>query len=174
MNGTGRGGSRTWRAAGAASLGGVYLLMMPGAETGDLAMAAVVALLAYVLTGRGELRLAPPPEPRGERRPGPPPLGTLAGGLVVFARGAVAGAWRVAKLSLGLGRPPPSGFLEVPIGARSPRAAAVLGLVATLSPGTVLVRVDRARGVLLFHVVGEDEEEFRRELERLWPSGEDH
>ena len=167
--------NRAWRAAGAAVLGGVYLLMMPGAETGDLAVAAAVAIGAYAMIGRrgGERIPAPGAESPERGRSGVPSVAKLATGFLAFAGGVVAGAWRVAKLSLRLGRLPETRFVEAPIGARSPRVAAVLGLVFTLSPGTVLVRVDRARGVLLFHVVGQDEEEVRRDLERLWPSGAD-
>ena len=46
--------------------------------------------------------------------------------------------------------------------------ADVNGLLATLSPGTLLVDIDEERGVLLFHVAGAERDAFERALGRMY------
>jgi multisubunit Na+/H+ antiporter MnhE subunit len=59
--------------------------------------------------------------------------------------------------------------VAVPIGGRTETGLAVSALVATLSPGEVLVDVDRERGVMLVHVVdAADPEGIRRRHEDFY------
>jgi multicomponent K+:H+ antiporter subunit E len=45
------------------------------------------------------------------------------------------------------------GFFEVPLDVEDPFVATLLGSIVTLTPGTVGVDIDRARGVLLVHAL---------------------
>jgi multicomponent Na+:H+ antiporter subunit E len=84
----------------------------------------------------------------------------LLGRLVAFVPFAVAvvrdiivGTWEVTLVTLHLRRLESPGVVAVPIGERTPTGVAVSALVTTLSPGTFLVDVDEARGVMLIHTI---------------------
>jgi multicomponent Na+:H+ antiporter subunit E len=88
------------------------------------------------------------------RRPG------LLGRVAAFGPFAVAtvwaiieGTWEVTLVTLHLRRLECPGVVAVPIGERTPTGVAVSALVTTLSPGTFLVDVDEARGVMLIHTI---------------------
>lgn len=61
--------------------------------------------------------------------------------------------WQVARLVLGpLDRITP-GFLEVPLDIDDPFAATVLASIASLTPGTVSIDIDRERKLLCLHAL---------------------
>ena len=141
----------------------VYALVLGSFYPADLALGAVLsgallfALRGFVLPGE--------PAPPGV-------LGRVAGFFPfagAVARDVAVGTWEVTLLTLHfrpLGRP---GIVAVPIGGRTETGLAVSALVATLSPGEVLVDVDRARGVMLVHVIdAADPEEVRRRHEDFY------
>lgn len=138
--------------AAAAVLAGVYALALASAAPLDLA-AGVVVGGAVLLALRGWLRLA---GTGPGRRPGPAPL-RRAVAFPAFASAVLVdvavGTWDVALRVLHLrpvGRP---GIVLVPIGERTPTGLAVTALALTLSPGSVLIDVDRRRGVMEVHLI---------------------
>ena len=89
--------------------------------------------------------------------------------VAVVARDVAVGTWEVTLVTLRvrpLGR---SGIVAIPVGERSDVGVAVSALVATLSPGEVLVGLDRGRGVMLIHVIdAADPEAIRRRHEDFY------
>ena len=145
-----------------ASLGLAYLFLLPEIGWGDLPVAAGVALAISLL--------APPPVKEVPTR-SPAPGVLLRAGLRLAGQvlaDVAGGTWRVAGMSTGLVDRPVPGLVEVPFGDRSPRGAAVHGLLLTLSPGTLLVDIDEDRRILLFHVAGVEGAAFERTAARLY------
>jgi multicomponent Na+:H+ antiporter subunit E len=150
----------------------VYALVLGSFSLADLALGAILSgVLLFVL--------------RGFVLPGEPASSGLVGrvaGFFPFAamavRDVVVGTWQVALVTLHLrelGRP---GIVAIPIGERTETGVAVSALVATLSPGEVLVDVDWGRGVMLIHVIDASDpdglrrhhkEFYRRYQKRVFP-----
>ena len=91
----------------------------------------------------------------------------------VFAGAVIAdvaqGAWDVALRVMHLRALEHPGLVRVPIGRRSERGIAVSALAMTLSPGSVLVDIDRDRGDLLLHVIdASDPDAVRERLQRFY------
>lgn len=127
-----------------ALLCGVWLLALGQVSIGDIADGLIVAAgLLLVLDSRA-IRL------------GNPSLGSrvLAFGPFLFAtlRDVIVGTWEVALVVLGR-RPAVPGYIEIPIGSRTPTGVAVTALLVTLAPGSVLVDVDWERKMMLFHLL---------------------
>jgi multisubunit Na+/H+ antiporter MnhE subunit len=55
------------------------------------------------------------------------------------------------------------GFVKIPIGERSETGLAISGIANTLSPGTVMVDVDRAAGTWTMHSIDASDEDAVRE-----------
>ena len=88
--------------------------------------------------------------------------------LAVFKE-VVAGTWEVTLVTLHLRSLERPGIVEVPIGERSPAGVAVWAVVVGLPPGSFFVDVDRARGVVLVHLIDAgDPEAFRRQQEDFY------
>lgn len=141
----------------------VYALVLGSFAPADLALGAA---LAGVLLFALRPFILP-----GEAAPGGP-FGRVVGFFpfaVAVARDVAVGTWEVALITLHvrpLGR---SGIVAIPVGERSETGVAVSALVATLSPGEVLVDVDWKRGVMLVHVIdAADPEEIRRRHEDFY------
>jgi multicomponent Na+:H+ antiporter subunit E len=61
------------------------------------------------------------------------------------------------------------GIVLVPIGERTELGVAVTGLLAGLSPGSMLVEVDSQRQAMLFHVIdAHDPDAVRDHLDRFY------
>jgi multicomponent Na+:H+ antiporter subunit E len=84
--------------------------------------------------------------------------------LAILAREIVLASISVAKLALGPLDRLRSGFIAVPLDARSDLEITVFANSITLTPGTITVHVDRARRTLVMHAIdiGRDPEELRR------------
>lgn len=141
----------------------VYALVLGSFYPADLALGAVLSgVLLFVLRG---FVLPGEPAPSGV-------FGRVAGFFPfagAVARGVAVGTWEVTLLTLHLRPLGRSGIVAVPIGGRTETGLAVSALVATLSPGEVLVDVDRERGVMLVHVVdAADPEGIRRRHEDFY------
>lgn len=130
----------------AAALVAVWLAVLASTKPGDVLLGVLVAAAVLALPAPGE-RLG-----SGDVRP----VRRIAG-LPRFAwavlRDVVAGTWDVALRVLHLRDLEQPGFVEVPIGERSDVGLAVSALATTLSPGSVLVEIDEARGTMLLHVI---------------------
>ncbi len=141
----------------------VYALVLGSFSPADLALGAAVSggllfvLRPFVLPGEGA--------PGGV-------LGRVVGFFpfaAAVARDVVVGTWGVTLITLHLRPIGRSGIVAIPVGERSETGVAVSALVATLSPGEVLVDVDRGRGVMLIHVIdAADPEEIRRRHEDFY------
>lgn len=134
----------------------VYALVLGSFSPADLALGAVLSgVLLFAL--------------RGFVLPGEPASAGLFGRVAAFFPFAAAvgydvavGTWEVSLVTLHLkplGRP---GIVAIPVGDRTQTGVAVSALVATLSPGEVLVDVDREGGVMLIHVMDAGEPEATR------------
>ncbi len=75
----------------------------------------------------------------------------------------------VAKLVLGPLERLRSGFLAIPMEARSDIEITTLANSITLTPGTITVHVDPARRTLVIHAIdiGQDPEEVRRSIKSV-------
>lgn len=151
-------------AAIAVALAAVYALTLASADPVDLATGVLLgAVLATVL--RARLRL----EPEGARvRPASRVARFPLFAAAVLAE-AAGGTWDVALRVLGLRDVDRPGVVRVPIGDRSERGVAVSALAATLSPGSVLIDVDWARGDMLMHVIdASDPDAVRDRMQRFY------
>lgn len=90
----------------------------------------------------------------------PAPLPGLAGRLLAFfpfvfavVRDTAVGTLRVTRVTLGRRPLEKTGIVAVPIGERTTVGVAVAALVATISPGEVLIDVDWDKGVMLVHTI---------------------
>lgn len=137
----------------------VYLLVLGSTSPWD---AALGLLAAVVLAGLLRGRLPGPAGPAGTLLAVP----ALAGAVLLdIARGT----WDVALRVVHLRSFDSPGVVAVPFGDRSPRGVAVTGLFAGLSPGTLLLEVDQARRVMLFHVVdATDPDAVRAQIEDFY------
>ena len=86
----------------------------------------------------------------------------------VTAGRVVAGTWEVALVTLHLRELKTPGIVAVPIGERTPLGVAVSALSTTLSPGSVLVCVDRERDVMLIHIIDASDPDAFREGEQTF------
>ena len=149
----------------ALGLGVVYALTLGSTDPVDLATGAVLGAVLVVLLGR-RLRLD------RERRQTPPLLQRILW-FPVFAAAVVAdiarGTWDVSLRVLHIRRLERPGIVRVPIGDRTERGLAVSALATTLSPGSVLVDIDRERRDLLVHVIdASDPDAVRAGLQRFY------
>ena len=128
-------------------LTGVYLLSLGSVDPLDAAEGLVLAT-ALSLGLRGRLERPQGAGPSLASRIAAFPL--LVGGLLVDV---LRGTWDVALRVLGLRPVECSGIVLVPIGERTDLGVAVTGLLAGLSPGSMLVEVDSQRQAMLFHVI---------------------
>jgi multicomponent Na+:H+ antiporter subunit E len=144
-------------------LTGVYLLSLGSMDPLDAAEGLVLAtVLSLGLRGRLE-------RPQGA---GPSLVGRIAafpllvGGLLIDV---LRGTWDVALRVLGLRPVECPGIVLVPIGERTELGVAVTGLLAGLSPGSMLVEVDSQRQAMLFHVIdAHDPDTIRDHLDRFY------
>lgn len=85
------------------------------------------------------------------------------------------GTWQIATITLGLRPLVQPGIVKIPIGAHSVAGVGPVGFFITLSPGTFLVDIDWAEGVMLVHSIdARDPDGVRKDAEkyyRLWEYG---
>ena len=150
------------RLAWVAVLTGVYLLSLGSVDPLDAAEGFLLAA-ALSLGLRGRLGWPAGAGPCLAGRIAAFPL-LVVGELVEVLRGT----WDVALRVLGV-RPLESGIVLIPIGERTDLGVAVTGLLAGLSPGSMLVEVDRERQVMLFHFIdASDPDAVRDHLDRFY------
>ncbi|MBW3652643.1 MAG: Na+/H+ antiporter subunit E [Actinobacteria bacterium] len=150
--------------ASGVGLGLLYVLTLGSGDPVDLVTGVLLGLVLAALLRR---RMRPAPD----GRPGSPVARMLW--FWVFAGAVIAdvaqGTWDVALRVMHLRPVEHPGLVRIPIGQRSERGIAVSALATTLSPGSVLVDIDRERGDLLLHVIdASDPDAVRRRLQRFY------
>ncbi len=77
--------------------------------------------------------------------------------MVRFARAVAVSGWQtfavILKASVGERRSPTTALVRVRFAPMSPRGAALLGCMVSLTPGTTTIDIDMARRELLLHVL---------------------
>ncbi|OJH36503.1 Na+/H+ antiporter subunit E [Cystobacter ferrugineus] len=144
-------------------LTGVFVLMVGKVTVADLALGAGVSAGLLAWSGRWLV---------DGRRPGavgPRRLwafGVMVGAVLVDV---VRGTWSMGRLMLGPRPAERQGEVEVALGERTDGGARVSALLASMSPGSVLLGIDWERRVMRFHLADASRaEEFRAELERFY------
>lgn len=151
-------------AAGAVGLGIVYVLTLASTDPVDLAIGVLLGALLVGLLGRRML-LAP----EGQTLPAISRILWFAVFAVAVLADIMHGAWDVALRVMHLRPIDRPGVVRVAIGERSERGIAVSALATTLSPGSVLVDIDREAGDLLLHVIdASDPDGVRDRLQRFY------
>jgi multisubunit Na+/H+ antiporter MnhE subunit len=140
-----------------------YALALGSGDPWDLGIGALLGM-SVVLTFRRFLF------PQSEATP--PPLLTRITGVpaLVLATSIdiVRGTLLVARV-LSSSPPRDAGFVDIPIGARTPKGVAVSGLLNTLSPGSVLIDVDQTAGTWIIHALdASDEDRVVDEIQRFY------
>jgi len=148
----------------AAALGVLYALTLASRDPLDLAGGLVVGAAVLGLVGTGM---------RGRPRSSPLVLARRAVWFVPFAgavcAGVLRGTWDVALRVLRVRPLHAPGIVRIPIGERSEHGVAVSSLATTLSPGSVLIDIDRERGDLLLHVIdASDPDAVRDDMQRFY------
>lgn len=144
-------------------LTGVYLLSLGSVDPLDAAEGLVLAT-ALSLALRGRLERPQGAGPSLAARIAAFPL--LVGGLLAEV---LRGTWDVGLRVLGLRPVECPGIVLVPIGERTQVGVAVTGLLAGLSPGSMLVEVDSQRQAMLLHVIdASDPDAVRDHLDRFY------
>lgn len=137
---------------------GVYTAALGSAQPFDVLLGAILGVLVAA-------RTHPPLAARAWARRLVWVPWVLVGSLIEVATATAT----MAAIVLGLqaGRRP--GLLEVPFGERTDSGVIATAHLVSLSPGSVLVRIDRARRVLVIHAVdASDPDAFRRRVERFY------
>lgn len=141
----------------------VYLLITGDGSIGNclvgLGIGVMVATLCRLTTGRHRKK---------ERQP----LKKLMA-LPLFAWGTgqalAQGSWTMLRILLGQESWKKVGLVEVPIGERSQTGAIISGLIATATPGSVLIEINWRRGIIKLNVINAAApDETRAQLERFY------
>jgi multicomponent K+:H+ antiporter subunit E len=141
-------------------LTGFWLLLVNELSVAQVLLGLVLGLLLSLLTVRFAAEMRPVAR-WGKAM-------ELAG---VFLYDMVVANLTVAAYVLGLKRPIRPAFVEVKLDMRDAGVIALLAAMVTLTPGTVSVDVDRARGVLLVHVlVTDDPNQTARDIKTRYES----
>lgn len=126
----------------------VYLMVVESFSVWDVLFGGVVSGLVLLLVRQ---------RPAQRVSAAGPGLGRRIVRFVPFAVAVffdiLAGTWDVLLTVLHLRSADRAGFVEVPIGERTPTGVAVTSLLITLSPGSVVLDIDHERGIMLYHVL---------------------
>lgn len=142
----------------------VFLGVLTSVKPGDIILGALIAVPAVLAAERL-------PRPNGPA--GAPSMVLRLLWLPLFAAAVLwdvaIGTWDVTLRVLGLRAMRSPGIVLVPIGERSEAGTAISALALTLSPGSLLLDVDRERGVMLVHEVdASDPEAVRARHQRFY------
>jgi multisubunit Na+/H+ antiporter MnhE subunit len=147
-----------------AGLTAVYALALASLDPWDVAIGAGLSLLVIAAFGRFIFRGEPVPAGDLLRR-----AVHLPAFLLATAADIVRGTIAVARVVLARDPAREMGFVAAPIGERSESGLAVSTLVNTLSPGSVLIAVDRATGTWTIHALdATDPAAIRAEIEAFY------
>ena len=155
------------------ALAAIYALALGSADPWDLGLGAVLGL-AVALTFRAFLF----PVTEGASAPMLRRVAGVPALVLATVVDIVRGTLQVARAVLSPSPPREAGFVEIPIGARTPMGLTVSGLLNTLSPGSVLVDVDPMAGTWTIHdldasdeqgVVDDAQRFYERYQRPVWP-----
>ncbi len=123
---------------------GVWLLALGRVSGGDIVVGLILSAGLLLLLDSRSKRVENPS--LGHR--------VLAFGPFFLASfwDVLVGTWEVTLVVIGRRTAAP-GYIEIPIGQRTPTGVAVTSWLVTLAPGSVLVDVNWERGVMLFHLL---------------------
>lgn len=142
----------------AAGLFLMWLLLTQSFSPGQVVLGGIVAILAT--HAMAALR------PERSRIRSVPAVFKLAGSV---AADIVRSNLAVASIILFPRQERVSGFVRLPVDLRNRHGLTLLALIITATPGTCWVDFDRARGILLVHVLDlVDEEEWIRLIKRRY------
>ena len=138
----------------------VWLLTLGQLSVGDLLTGLLLSALLLLLLGY-----------RGTDQPASVVMGRVLAFwpfVLVGLREILVATWNVAAIVLGR-RPAHPGYVEVPIGKRTPVGIAVTSWLTTLIPGSVLIDVQPEREVMIFHVLdASNPDAFGANIEHLY------
>jgi multicomponent Na+:H+ antiporter subunit E len=141
-------------------LSGVWLLTIGELSWGDSLIALIVSASLLLLLGY---------------RPTGQPASIMISRILAFwpflliaLREIVVATWNVAVIVLGFRLAEP-GYVEVPVGERTPVGIVVTSWLTTLIPGSVLIDIEPERNVMIFHVFdASDPRAFVASLEHIY------
>lgn len=143
-------------------LAAIYAVIVGSGDPADVLAGAIAGAGTLALTR--QLQAPPQDAPSFASR-----IAWFFPWALVVAREIAAGTWEVARVSAFPGRAPRAGIVAIPIGERTEQGVAVSALAATLSPGEVLVDVDRERRAILLHVLdATDPDAVRERHQRIY------
>ena len=138
----------------------VWLLMLGRLSVGDLLVGLLLSATLLLLLGY-----------RGTDQQASVVMGRVLAFwpfLLVGLREVLVATWDVASIVLGL-RPAHPGYVEVPIGERTPVGIVVTSWLTTLIPGSVFIDIQPERETMIFHVFdASDPDAFRANTEHLY------
>lgn len=147
-----------------AALAAVYALALASADPWDLVLGAILGGSIVAVFGGFMFTGEPHSVTTLARRAAHFPMFVLAT-IADIVRGTLV----MVRVVFSRNPAQNTGFVEVPIGQRSESGLAVSGLANTLSPGTVVVEVDRGSGTWTVHSIdAKDEDALRAEIERFY------
>ena len=137
-----------------------YLAVVGHWSAADVIVSLVVGIFVTFLFGRFQSESAPGTVVR---------VLALPWLLVGVALELFRGSWTMLLVLTGLKTWKNVGYAEVPYGARTPRGVLVTALIASASPGSLLIKIDDKRRVMLFNVIdASDPHALRRGLDRFY------
>lgn len=146
-----------------AGLDAIYLVVLGRVSAADAVAGAVWGALFLWWFHRQVLPLGPARAGFLRRQLAGVPLTA-----VVLARG-LHGALLMAVAAVRRRPGSRGGFVEIPLGERTPSGAAASALFDSMTPGSYAVDIDEQRGVMLIHVLdASDEEAIRRDREAFY------
>lgn len=87
----------------------------------------------------------------------------------------IRGTWQVFLIVSGIRELEHPGIVLVPVGDRTPTGVAVSALISTLSPGTLVIDIDFAQGVMLIHSIdASDPDQIRLEHQHFYDRYQRH
>lgn len=138
----------------------MWLLLTQSFSPGQVALGASFAIL-----GTHAMAALKPAKPRINK------LGSVVKLAAIVAVDIVRSNLAVATIILFPRKERVAGFVRLPLDLKSREGLAVLAVIITSTPGTIWVDFDRARSVLLVHVLDlVDEDEWIRLIKRRYES----
>lgn len=138
-------------------LGLTYLVVIGTCSAADVVTALAIGAVVTVVAARSPLI----PSPQTVRALAGVPWFVWGISIEIFQ-----GSWQMLLVLLGVRTWKTIGYVELPFGERSVTGARVNALVATMSPGSVLVDVNETDEMMLFNVIdAENPDRFRHSMD---------
>jgi multisubunit Na+/H+ antiporter MnhE subunit len=152
----------------------IFVLALASVDPWDLVIGAGLAIGVLLLFRS----IAPAGADGATREKMPSPLTRILWFFPMCARAAwdiTCGTWLVFLFVSGIRKLEHPGIVLVPIGERTPTGVAVSALISTLSPGTVMMEIDFAQGVMLIHAIdASDPDQIRADHQEFYDRYQRH